>query len=383
MIDEKKLLELACKLISFKSVSPDQAGCIDYLQKLLTDIGFRVTRLDRNHTTNFIAEIGETGPILAFAGHIDVVPIGDLSKWKFDPYTLTAHDGELYGRGIGDMKGGVAAFIIAAQEFLAHTTLKTGRIALLITSDEEIGGPDGTPLMIDYLNQKNQIIDYCILGEPSSALTLGDTLKVGRRGSLTGYLEIQGQQGHIAYPDLCINPIHMFSEALAELSITKWDNGNEFFPPTSLQFANINSGLGVTNVIPNTLSANFNIRYNDLQTTDGLKHKIVTILDKHKVIYNIRFENSAKPFYKKPGTLVNITIDTIKKYLQITPKLKTDGGTSDGRFLVEICKELVEFGPTNKYIHQINERISTKELYNLANIYHSILYKIFNVEKNC
>lgn len=383
MIDEKQLLDLTTKLISFKSVSPDQAGCIDYLEKLLTDIGFKVTRLDQNATSNFIAEIGETGPLLAFAGHIDVVPPGDLTKWKFDPYALTEHDGELYGRGIGDMKGGVAAFIIAALTFIKSYPLNNSRIALLITSDEEVGGADGTPLMVNYLKQKNQMVDYCILGEPSSALTLGDTLKVGRRGSLTGYLEIHGQQGHIAYPDLCINPIHMFSEALTELTTTKWDDGNEFFPPTSLQFANINSGLGVTNVIPNNLSANFNIRYNNLQTAEGLKKQILMILDKHKVNHTIKWENSAKPFYKQPGKLVNLISETMQEQLQIKPKLKTDGGTSDGRFLVDVCHELVEFGPTNKYIHQINERISTKELYNLANIYYSILYKIFNVEKNC
>lgn len=382
MIDNNDLLALVTKLIEFKSVSPNQNGCIDYLEQLLITIGFRVTRIDRNDTSNLLAEIGNSGPSFTFAGHIDVVPPGDLNKWLFDPYTLTEHNEEIYGRGIADMKGSIAAFIIAVKNFLNANNFTNGQISLIITSDEESSARDGTTIVVDYLKQKQQRINYCVLGEPSSIENLGDTIKIGRRGSLTGYLEIIAIQGHIAYPELCINPIHSFSHALVELVNTQWDNGNDFFPPTSLQFANINSGIGVTNVIPGKLCTNFNIRYNNLQIAERLKEKVLTILDKHKLVYEIKWDNSAKPFYKEPNNLVNLISESIQQHMGITPQLKTDGGTSDGRFLADICDQMVELGTTNRYIHQINERISTKELYNLANIYYSILYKIFNGKKN-
>lgn len=379
MPDQQKLYELTKKLISFKSISPDQAGCIDYLQQILSDIGFKVIRLDRNNTSNFIATIGNSGPLFAYAGHIDVVPTGDLNAWKFDPFILNEANNELYGRGIADMKGSVAAFISAVAEFIKTSfNPDKGQIALLITSDEESSAVDGTPVIVEYLKTHNIKIDYCLLGEPSSDKILGDTIKIGRRGSLTGYIEVQGKQGHIAYPEVCINPIHTFSGALNELILTKWDSGNNMFPPTKLQFANINSGLGVTNVIANTLTSNFNFRYNNIHNAYDLEQKVVAILDKHDVKYTIKWVNSAKPFYSTPGKLLQVINDSIKEQLKLIPQQKTDGGTSDGRFLIEVCTEIIEFGLSNKYIHQINERINTEDLYNLANTYHLILNKMFN-----
>ena len=372
------LLDLTKKLIGFKSISPEQAGGIDYLQQLLEQNSFNVTRLDRNDTSNLIAKIGTDGPTFAFAGHIDVVPTGDIKKWEFNPFELTEHDGHLYGRGIADMKGSVAAFVIAAINYLKNNELNNGQIAILLTSDEESSAIDGTPVIVEYLKKTGQKIDYCLLGEPTSVADLGDTIKVGRRGSLTGEIEVLGKQGHIAYPDLCINPIHMFAEALAELTQIKWDNGNAPFPATSFQFANLNSGLGVSNVIPNSLIANFNFRYNDLHTADSLARKVEAILDKHQVHYNIKWTNSAKPFRTKSGKLLDVIQSSIKENLSTTASLKTDGGTSDGRFLVDVCNELVEFGLSNKHIHQINERIKSSDLENLSKTYYSLLYKLFN-----
>jgi succinyl-diaminopimelate desuccinylase len=375
--NEISLFDLTKKLIEFKSISPNQAGGLDYLQQLLEQNGFTTTRLDRNDTSNLIAKVGTSGPIFAFAGHIDVVPAGDIKKWEFNPFELTEHDGHLYGRGIGDMKGAVAAFIVAVTNYLKNNKLN-GQIAILLTSDEESSAIDGTPVIVEYLKKHNKKIDYCLLGEPTSVEDLGDTIKIGRRGSLTGEIEVLGQQGHIAYPELCINPIHMFANALAELTQTIWDNGNDSFPPTSFQFANLNSGLGVTNVVPNSLIANFNFRYNDLHTADRLAKQVEAILDKYQVHYNITWINSAKPFRTKSGKLLDVIQNSIQENLSTTPTFKTDGGTSDGRFLIEVCNELVEFGLSNKYIHQINERIKSSDLSNLSRTYYSILHKIFN-----
>ncbi|MCE3268463.1 MAG: succinyl-diaminopimelate desuccinylase [Burkholderiales bacterium] len=380
MLDQQKLHELTSKLINFKSISPNQDGCIDYLQQVLTDSGFTISRVDRNNTSNLIARIGNTGPLFAYAGHIDVVPTGDISQWNFDPFTLSEQDNKLFGRGIADMKGSVAAFIIAVTKFIKQDFFNpdNGQIAILITSDEEASATDGTPVIVEYLKSQNIIIDYCLIGEPSSANLLGDSIKVGRRGSLTGFIEVQGKQGHIAYPELCINPIHTFAPALNELILTKWDNGNNIFPPTSLQIANINAGLGVTNVIANTLTSSFNFRYNNLYNANDLKQKVVAILNKHDIKYTIKWVNSAKPFYTDPGKLLKVVTKSIKQQLGLTPQQKTDGGTSDGRFLIEICNEIIEFGLSNKYIHQINEHINTKDLYDLAKTYYLILNKIFN-----
>jgi succinyl-diaminopimelate desuccinylase len=373
-----ELLKITKDLVSFKSISPFQDGSIDYVEEYLKNLGFVTSRHDKNDTANLIAKFGDKAPIFAFAGHVDVVPAGDLSKWTYDPFVLSSYNNRLYGRGIGDMKGAIAAFMFAVNELLKQVKSINGSIMLLITSDEEAAATDGTTVMVEYLKQNKITLDYCLVGEPTSVDNLGDVIKVGRRGSLTGHLEVIGLQGHIAYPDLCKNPIHLFADALKELTSAKWDDGNEFFPATSLQFANLNSGLGVDNVIPGSLFASFNFRYNNLHSSDSLIKKVEGILNKHNLKYNIRWRNSAKPFYTKPGRLNKIVADTISEELKVTPQLKTDGGTSDGRFLVEVSTELLEFGLSNKYIHQINENINEDDLFALAKTYTIILNKIFN-----
>lgn len=375
-INKNKLLELTKKLITFKSISPHQAGCLDYIASYLKNIGFEILRIDRENTCNLFATIGNKKPIFAFAGHIDVVPAGEISKWDSDPFTMSENNGKFVGRGIADMKAAVASFIIAAEEYINKNSLNNHSIAILLTSDEESAAKDGTTAIVDYLKQKNIIIDYCLLGEPTSVNNLGDVIKNGRRGSLTATIEIIGKQGHIAYPELCHNPIHLFTNALYELINTKWDNGNEFFPSTQMQFANLNSGLGVDNVIPRNLFANFNFRYNNLHTADSLKKQVIEILDKNKLLYNINWNESAKPFLTESGKLLNIITQAIQETLQITTQLKTDGGTSDGRFLKDVCLELLEFGMVNASIHQINENIPKDDLHNLAQTYYNILNKL-------
>ena len=375
---DNQLFNLTKDLISFKSISPSQAKCIDYIEKYLKNLGFITTRHDKNDTANLIASFGNTSPIFAYAGHIDVVPTGDTNKWKFDPFTLTCSDTKLYGRGIADMKGSIAAFLYAVSKLINEAKIINGTIMLLITSDEEATATDGTVVMVEHLKQNNINLDYCLVGEPSSVDKLGDVIKIGRRGSLNGHLEVIGLQGHIAYPDLCKNPIHLFASALKELTETVWDNGNEVFPATSLQFANLNAGLVVTNVIPGSLFASFNFRYNNLHSAESLGKKVEDILQKHNLKYNIIWKNSANPFYTKQGRLSKVVIEAISEELKVLPELKTDGGTSDGRFLVEVSTELLEFGLSNKYIHQINENINQDDLFALAKTYTIILNKIFN-----
>lgn len=377
-IEQEKLITLTKKLISFKSITPCQAGCMDFIEEYLSNIGFRAIRLDKNETSNLIAIYGDINkPIFAFAGHIDVVPPGEISQWDTDPFILEEKSDKLYGRGIADMKGAVSSFIIACENFLQHYQPQHYCIAILLTSDEEGPATDGTRIMVEYLQQNNIQIQYCILGEPTSVNTLGDTIKIGRRGSLTGHLEIIGQQGHIAYPHLCINPIHKFAPVINELTSVNWDSGNEFFPPSTLQFTNLNSGIGVDNVTPGNLNARFNFRYNNIYTANELQDKIVAILDQYKLKYQISWFNSAKPFITKKGLLSTISIEAINKIMEISPEFKTDGGTSDGRFLINVCNEILELGLNNKYIHQISECIPKHDLFNLANIYYTILTKIF------
>lgn len=376
-IDQSQLLKLTKDLIAFKSISPNQAGSIDYIETFLNNLGFVTTRVDRNQTSNLIARYGTEAPIFAFAGHSDVVPPGNLNEWQTHPFTLEEKDGHLYGRGICDMKGAIAGMLMAVKAFLEKHPDFQNTLMLLITSDEESTATDGTTAIVDYLVENNLKIDYCVIGEPTSVETLGDVIKVGRRGSLTGNLEITGKQGHIAYPHLCDNPIHKFAGTLNELSQIKLDQGNEIFPPSSLQFANINSGLGVNNVIPSNLYANFNIRYNPLHTSEDMQAIITQVLDKHKLNYTISWKNSAKPFYTKPGKLNSAVKAAIEECTHLIPELKTDGGTSDGRFLINVCAELLEFGLTNQSIHQINENIPTNDLSQLTNIYSSTLENIF------
>lgn len=373
-----KELEILRDLIAFKSVTPDDAGSLDYIADFVKKLGGKSIRVDRNQTTNLISEIGNGNKIFAFAGHVDVVPTGDVSLWKSgNPFEVHQDGDILIGRGVADMKGSIAAFMVALAEFVKSASFDDYKIMLLITSDEEGDATDGTPLIVEYLKNNNIRIDNCVIGEPSCTDKLGDVIKVGRRGSLTGNLTILGKQGHIAYPHLCENPIHTFAPALAEISQIKWDNGNQYFPPTSLQFANINSGLGVSNVIPGKLTCNFNFRYNTEHTHNNLQQAIVKILDQHNLKYELTWSHSAKPFMAKVGLLVDNLHKAINNVCGITPENKTDGGTSDGRFLIDCCDEMLEFGLRNNNIHQINESIQVQELTDLTKIYFKLLQLVF------
>lgn len=376
MIDKE--LEILRDLVAFKSVTPDDAGSLDYIADFVKKLGGKSTRVDRNQTTNLISEIGNGNKIFAFAGHVDVVPIGDVSLWKSsNPFEVHQDGDTLIGRGVADMKGSIAAFMVALAEFVKSASFDDYKIMLLITSDEEGDATDGTPLIVEYLKNNNIRIDNCVIGEPSCTDKLGDVIKVGRRGSLTGNLTILGKQGHIAYPHLCENPIHTFAPALAEISQIKWDNGNQYFPPTSLQFANINSGLGVSNVIPGKLTCNFNFRYNTEHTHNDLQQAIVKILDKHNLKYELTWSHSAKPFMAKVGSLVGNLHQAVNDVCGINPENKTDGGASDGRFLIDCCDEMLEFGLRNNNIHQINESIQVQELTDLTKVYLNLLHLVF------
>lgn len=372
-------LDVLKDLVAFRSLTPDDAGSLDYIARIVSWLGGSSIRTDRNETTNLIATIGTGEKIFAFAGHVDVVPTGECSLWQSDdPFELYQDGDKLIGRGVADMKGGIAAFLVAMIRYVSNHDMSKYKIMLVITSDEEGSAIDGTCVMVDYFKNNNIMLDYCLVGEPSCTNFLGDTIKVGRRGSLTGNLIVNGKQGHIAYPHLCQNPIHDFAPALAELSSKIWDNGNQYFPATSLQFANINSGLGVTNVIPGSLMANFNFRYNTEHTAEYLQNEVIKILDFHQLNYNITWNHSAKPFMTNAGDFMQIAESAIKHVTGLTVAKKTDGGTSDGRFLIDISRQIMELGLLNGTIHQINEFTTISDINNLTEVYFSILNEVFN-----
>lgn len=372
-------LNILKDLVSFRSVTPEDAGSLGYIESFISAIGGSSIRVDRNQTSNLLATIGNGDKIFAFAGHVDVVPTGECSLWKNgDPFTVLEDNNDLIGRGVADMKGAITAFMVALAEFASTVDTSKYKIMLLLTSDEEGSAIDGTPVLVEYLQANNILLDYCLVGEPSCVDVLGDTIKVGRRGSLTGNIQVTGKQGHIAYPHLCQNPIHEFAPALAELSSVSWDNGNKFFPATSLQFANINSGLGVTNVIPGLLTANFNFRYNTEHTAEDLQNKVCSILDNHNLKYQISWQHSAKPFMTEVGDFIPVIHTAINDVVGITPENKTDGGTSDGRFLIAVSRQIIEFGLRNASIHQINEATTLTDLNHLTLIYQKILNGIFS-----
>lgn len=374
-------IDILKDLIEFKSITPDDAGSLDYIAAFIDTIGGSAVRVDRNQTSNLIATVGSGSKLFAFAGHVDVVPTGDCNLWiNHNPFELFQDGDKLIGRGVADMKGAIAAFLVALAEFVrVHDNRNDYKIILLLTSDEEGSAVDGTPVMVEYLQQNNIYLDYCLVGEPSCVDVLGDTIKVGRRGSLTGELTILGKQGHIAYPHLCQNPIHLFAPALLELSTTIWDNGNQFFPQSSLQFANINSGLGVTNVIPAKLKSNFNFRYNTEQTADDLKNKVCALLDKYNLNYEISWQHSAMPFMTKVGDFLNAAHSAILAETGVTASNKTDGGTSDGRFLIAVSEQIIEFGLRNESIHQINEATTLSDITKLTKVYQGMLERVFYV----
>ena len=369
-------LDLAKSLISQASITPDDKGCQSIMIERLKKIGFEVHSLKFADVDNFWATRGSSGPIFAFAGHTDVVPAGNEDEWNTVPFEPTIKDGYLYGRGAADMKGGLAAMVTATESFVKDNPNHKGTIAFLITSDEEGVAINGTVKVMDYLKEKNQKIDYCLLGEPSSTSVTGDVIKNGRRGSLNGVINVNGQQGHVAYPHLAKNPIHLFSQALSDLCAQEWDSGNEYFPATSFQVSNIHSGDGVTNVIPGKAKIMFNFRYSTETTKEELMAKVHEILDNHKIDYTIDWSHSGYPFLTPVGDLVSACVSAVEEIKDITPELSTSGGTSDGRFIAQEGTQIVELGPVNATIHQVNESILVEDLEDLSHIYSKVLSKI-------
>ena len=371
-------LELAKSLISKASVTPDDCGCQAIMIDRLKKIGFEIHPLKFGDVDNFWAVHGNRGPLFAFAGHTDVVPAGDENAWNTKPFEPTIKDGYLYGRGAADMKGGLASMVTATEKFIKENPNHKGRIAFLITSDEEGVAVNGTVKVMDYLKANEQKIDYCLLGEPSSTSSTGDVIKNGRRGSLNGVLKINGKQGHVAYPHLAKNPIHLVSPALDDLCNQEWDNGNDYFPATSFQISNMHSGDGVTNVIPGDAQVKFNFRYSTETNKENLQKKVHEILDLHNLDYSIEWSHSGYPFLTPKGELVSACVEAIKKTKGIDTELSTSGGTSDGRFIAQEGTQVIELGPVNATIHQINESVLVQDLDDLSEIYYQVLRNIFS-----
>jgi len=376
MSSNTPVIELAIDLISRKSVTPEDADCQVLMADRLKAVGFTNEVMVFEDTTNMWARKGTQEPVFCFAGHTDVVPAGNLDLWNTPPYEPTIKDGILYGRGAADMKGSLAAMIIATERFVTDYPNHKGSITYLITSDEEGPFINGTTRVIDTLEARNEKIDYCIVGEPSSTKQVGDIIKNGRRGSISGALTIHGKQGHVAYPEHVNNPIHLAMPALAELSQSEWDNGNDFFPATSFQISNINSGTGATNVVPGHITALFNLRYSTELTDQKIVDKVHTILDKYDFEYNIDWTFNGKPFITEPGPWLDAVTDAIETTMGKPTELSTAGGTSDGRFIAPTGAKVIELGPCNATIHQVNESVSCDDLNNLVDIYYQTLVNV-------
>ena len=365
--------DILAKLVSIPSVTPNDEGCQAYMIQQLTDMGFECLRMDNPPVSNFFARIGVNQPCFVFAGHTDVVPVGDRQKWHTDPFLLCEKDGMLFGRGVADMKGSLACMLVAAERFVANHPTFTGSLGFLITSGEE--GDDyhlGTPYVMAQLKALNIHPTYCIVGEPSSTDKVGDVIKIGRRGSLNAKLTLHGKQGHVAYPHLAENAIHLFSPALLAISTKQWDAGNDYFPPSSLQITHIQAGGHANNIIPGELTAHFNIRYSTEQTESKIKDTIETCLQQHGLQPEITWRLSGEPFLTAKGKLVDSCINAIQTHTTLTPELSTSGGTSDGRFIAPYGVEVVELGPVNATIHQVNESVSIADLEILADLYYTI-----------
>jgi len=370
------VLELAEALITRPSVTPEDAGCLELIAERLKPLGFSIERIDRNGTSNLWARRGTTAPLMVLAGHTDVVPTGDLAAWTSPPFAPTIRDGKLYGRGAADMKSSLAAFVVAVEQFVATHPNHPGSIAFLLTSDEEGPANDGTTIVVDTLKARGETIQYAIVGEPTSVKRCGDMIKNGRRGSLSGNLTIKGLQGHVAYPHLARNPIHLFAPALAELTETTWDQGNAYFPPTTWQISNFNAGTGATNVIPGTLNLKFNFRFSTASTAEGLKAHVEALLQRHGLAYSIEWTLGAKPFITPDGPLADAARQAIKTVTGIDTELSTTGGTSDARFIAEIAEQIIELGPVNASIHMIDEHIDVDALPQLTAIYQQIFVQL-------
>ena len=369
-------LELTRALIACPSVTPADAGCQALMTARLAASGFSIETLQFGSVTNLWARRGDARPVLCFAGHTDVVPTGPLEEWRSDPFTPVIRDGVLYGRGAADMKSGLAAMVTATEEFVAAHPDHRGSIAFLITSDEEGPSVDGTKRVVEALKARGETIDWCIVGEPSSGQTVGDTIKIGRRGSLSGRLTVHGVQGHVAYPQLAENPVHTLAPALAELTARTWDGGDAFFQPTTFQISNLNAGTGAPNVIPGELKARFNLRYCPVQTVEALKRTVEDILARHGVRYTLEWYVSGEPFYTPPGELSQAAVDAITAVTGAAPQLSTGGGTSDGRFIAPLGAQVVELGVTNATIHKVNECVRVEEIGLLHRMYRGVLERL-------
>ncbi len=375
-------LDLAIDLISRPSVTPDDMGCQELMIARLEAIGFQVERMRFGEVDNFWARRGSEGPVFCFAGHTDVVPTGPVERWQSHPFKPEIRDGVLYGRGAADMKGSLAAMVTACERFVAAHPDHKGSIAFLITSDEEGPAIDGTVKVIETLEARDEKIDWCLVGEPSSTDVVGDVVKNGRRGSHGCRLLIKGIQGHVAYPHLARNPIHQAMPALAELVAVEWDQGNEFFPPTTLQITNIHGGTGATNVIPGELEVIFNLRYSTETNHHKIERQVAEILDRHGLDYDIEWTLSGKPFLTPAGELVNATRAAIKQVMGFDTELSTAGGTSDGRFIAPTGAQVIELGPRNASIHKIDEHVGVEELDQLSAMYEGILRELLTVGKD-
>ncbi len=369
------VIELAQQLIKRPSLSPNDEGCQQLMIDRLQAIGFTVEAMNFEDTQNFWAWRGE-GQTLAFAGHTDVVPTGDEKRWDNPPFEPAIRDGMLYGRGAADMKGSLAAMVVAAERFVAANPNHQGRLAFLITSDEEASATHGTVKVVETLMARNERLDYCLVGEPSSTERVGDVVKNGRRGSITANLHIHGVQGHVAYPHLADNPVHRAMPALNELVAIEWDRGNEFFPPTSMQIANVQAGTGSNNVIPGDFYVQFNFRFSTELTDAMIKQRVEELLERHQLNYSIEWRLSGQPFLTSRGALVDAVVNAVEHYSELTPQLLTTGGTSDGRFIAQMGAQVVELGPVNATIHKVNECVNAADLQLLSRMYQRIMEQL-------
>ncbi len=377
-------LQLAKALIACRSVTPADGGALEIVSRRLSAVGFRCERLDRGSVSNLWARHGDSSPLVCLAGHVDVVPPGPVDEWRSDPFTPTERDGELYGRGAADMKGSVAAMVAAAERVARKgdvvsgfsRTGRRGSLAILLTSDEEGDAVDGTAAVVSILRERGETIDACIVGEPTSTERFGDTIKNGRRGSLNGRLRVRGEQCHIAYPERGRNPIHDAAAAIAALVSTEWDRGNEYFQPTSFQISNIHAGTGASNIIPGALDVAFNFRYSPESTSQELQARVREILDRHSMEFELEWTLIGEPFLTPRGPLVEALMASVKSVSGVRPTLSTSGGTSDGRFLARLAREVVEFGPLNLSIHKIDEHVRIADLGPLSVIYEQTVTRL-------
>ena len=372
------VLDLARALIERPSITPEDAGCQTLVAERLEPYGFTAESMPSGDVRNLWLRHGEGAPLLMFAGHTDVVPTGPTERWSSDPFSPTVRDGLLYGRGAADMKGGVAAMTVACARYVARRPDHGGALGLLLTSDEEGIAEHGTRVAIERLRVRGEVPAWCVVGEPSCRERLGDVIKNGRRGSLSGRLTIRGTQGHIAYPALCDNPIHRFAPALLDLTRTRWDEGNEDFPPTQFQVSNLNSGYGAANVIPGELAADFNLRYSTEVTADELRGRVARILERAGLDFQIEWQEASPPYHTPPGALTRACRDAVSAALGTDAELSTEGGTSDGRFIRPTGAEVVEFGPINRSIHKIDEHVAVEDLDRLAEVYLAIIERLLD-----